>query len=381
MKTIYLDNAATSKTPLSVLRAMETYYREYRAPVHRGAYAASIRASKEYEAARAAVAEFIGAEPREIVFTRGATDALNQLAVMLTRDLGPGDEIVLTEMEHHSNLLPWQEAARRSGLTLKFIPITVAGALDLDAADRLITEKTKILAFTHVSNAIGTRNPVAELARRAHARGAIVVVDGAQSVPHEPVDVRALGADFLVFSGHKMCGPTGVGVLYGKYELLRALAPAIVGGGIVKSVTLESADYMDAPWRFEAGTPPVAEAIGLGAAVAYLKKIGLEKINAREVALTRYTVPLLKKINGITVYGMPETGIISFTLKGTHPHDLADILDRDGIAVRSGHHCAMPLMTRLGVPGTVRASFYFYNTRRDADALVRGVENAARILL
>lgn len=366
----YLDSAATSQTPTAVLLAMENYYSLIRANVRRGEQGIAAEATRAYENARATVAKFIGATPDEIVFTRGATEGLNTLARALTRDLKHGDEILLSVYEHHSNLVPWQEATRARGIKLKFFP------------DARITHRTKIVSVAHISNAIGTRLPVELIIRQTRAVGAVMVIDAAQSVPHLPIGVKKLGADFLVFSGHKMLGPTGVGVLYGRKALLEKMEPTTFGGGMVSDVSLERARWTDSPWRFEAGTPPIAEAIGLAAAAKYLDKIGLSRIGAREVALARAAWSKLRRIAGVEIYGgKPASGIVAFNLSGAHPHDVAEILARDGVMVRAGHQCAMPLMKRLGTSAVVRASFYLYNTADDARALVEAVRRAKKILL
>lgn len=366
----YLDSAATSQTPTAVLRAMENYYSLIRANVRRGEQGIAFEATRAYEDARRTVAEFIGASPEEIVFTRGATDGLNFLARTLTRKLKRGDEIMLSVYEHHSNLVPWQEAARERGLKLKFFP------------DARITRRTKIVSVAHISNAIGTRLPVELIIRQARAVGAVMVIDAAQSVPHLAIDVKKLGADFLVFSGHKMLGPTGVGVLYGRKALLEKMEPATYGGGMVRNVTLSDAEWTDAPWRFEAGTPPIAEAIGLAAAVKYLKKIDLRRVNKHEVALAYAAWAGLRRIAGIKTCGdTPTTGIVAFNLSGAHPHDVAEVLAREGVMVRAGHQCAIPLMRRLGIESVVRASFYLYNTMDDVRALIQAVRRAKKILL
>lgn len=380
----YLDSAASSLTPVSVLEAMNDYYQNFRSNVHRGMYKTAGEATERYEAVRGIVAKFLNASaPEEIVFTKGTTEALNLLATSLGRTFGPGDEVVLTEMEHHANLVPWQEAAKRHGFVLKYIPITKAYRLDMDAARALITPKTKAVSIAHASNALGTVNPAKELAALAHAIGALFILDAAQSVPHMKVDVRDLDCDFLAFSGHKTYGPTGVGVLYGKKALLEKMEPAQYGGDMIREVKYEASTWNDAPMKFEAGTPNIAGVIGLGAAISYLETIGMDAVEAHDRDLTAYALEKLPAVPGVKIIG-PEAGerigAISFEVAGAHPHDLATIFDREGVAVRGGHHCAMPLMGKLGVTGTCRASFGIYNGKEDVDALVEAIQ-AARATL
>jgi len=379
----YLDAAASSLTPKPVLDAMDDYYANYRSNVHRGMYAVSAKATERYEAVRGVVAKFLNASAEEIVFTSGTTDALNLLASSLGRAYGPGDEVVLTEMEHHANLVPWQEAAKRHGFALKFIPLTSAFTLDMDAARALITPKTKAVSVVHASNALGTVNPVKELAALAHAVGAVVVLDAAQSAAHRKLDVKDLDCDFLAFSAHKAYGPTGTGVLYGRKALLATLEPARYGGDMIREVSLASSTWNDAPWKFEAGTPNIAGVIGLGAALEYLMGIGMDAVEAHDAALTTYALEKLSAVPGVRIVGPAEgerIGAISFTVDGAHPHDLATLLDREGVAVRGGHHCAMPLMSKLGIAGTTRASFGVYNDETDVDALIDALEKAKAVL-
>lgn len=382
--TVYLDSAASSQTPQVVLDAMNAYYVKFRANVHRGLYEASEAASIAYEEARAKVAHFIGANPREVIFTAGATASSNMLMLMLEHSgvVTQGDEIVTTVIEHHASLIPLQEIARRKSLQIKHIPVQNI-ALDYEVAEKLITEKTKIVSVILASNVTGAINDIARIAKMAHAVGALVICDATAAVGHMPVDVNELGVDFLYFSGHKMCGPTGVGVLWGKGIVLEKLAPGFYGGGGIEEVTLEQATFTGVPERFEAGTPNIAGAIGLGAAVDYLERIGMEQVRAHTVGLTREAVTLLKEIPGVRLIAEEDAskniGIVSFLVDGVHPHDIAEILGREGVAVRAGHHCAMPLHTFLGVPATVRASFYLYNTRKDIDALVAGIKKAKEI--
>jgi cysteine desulfurase/selenocysteine lyase len=384
----YLDNGATSQKPEAVLRALDGYYRRYNANVHRGVYQLSERATTAYEEARHTVARFIGAtDDREIVFVRGTTEAINLVARSWgSANLAAGDVIVVTELEHHSNIVPWQIVAQERGATLAAIPVTDEGRLDLAAFDALLAQhagRVKLVALAHVSNTLGTINPVAEVARRAHAAGALVLVDGAQGVPHLPVDVRALGCDFLAFSGHKMLGPMGSGALWARRELLEEMSPFHGGGSMIRRVSLQSSTYADLPNKFEAGTPSVADAIGLAAAVDYLNGVGMATIHAYEVDLTGYALAQLSEIEGLTLYGPPtaeeRAGVFSFTLADIHPHDLASILDEDGICVRAGHHCCQPLMERYGLTATTRASVYLYNTHEEIDRLVAGLERAKEI--
>lgn len=381
---VYLDNAASSQKPHSVIEALDEYYRLHNANVHRGIHSLSERASQAYEEARRKVAHFIKARsPKEVVWTRNTTESINLVAYSWGRaNIGPGDEILLTEMEHHSNLIPWQFLADAKGAVLRFIPVTDDGFLELDRLDGLLTERTKLVSIVHMSNVLGTVNPVAEIGRRAHAVGAKVLVDGAQSVPHLPVDVQALDCDFLAFSGHKMCGPTGIGVLYGKRELLEAMPPFLGGGDMIKEVYLESATWNELPWKFEAGTPSIAQAIGLGYAVDYLASIGMEAIHQHEQQLARYALESLSRVDGLVLYGPPAEnrgGVTTFNLPGIHPHDVATILDGEGVAIRAGHHCAQPLMRRYNVAATARASFYLYNTQEEIEILIRALEKAKTI--
>lgn len=381
---VYLDNAASSQKPRLVIEALDDYYRRYNANVHRGIHTLSEAASQAYERARRKVAQFINARSaKEIVWTRNATESINLVAYSWgRRNIGAGDEILLSEMEHHSNLIPWQILAEEKQATLRFIPVTDDGLFDLSRLDDLLTERTKLVSLVHMSNVLGTINPITEIARRAHAVGATVLVDGAQSVPHLPVDVQALDCDFLAFSGHKMCGPTGIGVLYGKRELLEEM-PAFLGGGdMIKEVHLESSTWNELPFKFEAGTPAIAQAIGLGFAVDYLDGISMEAIHRHEQEIAQYALDALSSVAGLVIYGPPAEmrgGVTTFNVPGVHPHDLATILDSEGIAIRAGHHCAQPLMQRYNVPATARASFYLYNTQAEVDALIRGLEKAKAI--
>lgn len=382
---VYLDSAATSQKPRQVLEALSEYYRSYNANVHRGIYWLAEEATARYEEARVKLASFVGAaRPEELVFTRGTTEALNLVAATWGRaNVGPGDEILLTEMEHHSNIVPWQMLAAERGATLRYIPVTGEGRLDLDAYDRLLAGRPKLVGLTHQSNVLGTINPVRWIADRAHQVGAVVVVDAAQSVPHQRVDVAALGADFLAFSGHKMLGPMGIGGLWARYTLLEAMPPYHGGGEMITSVGLDRSTYKDPPYKFEAGTPNVADAIALGVAVDYVRQVGLDVITEHVHDLTAYSLLRLKEIPGLTIYG-PQTptdrgGAVAFTLDRVHPHDIAQVLDGEGIAVRAGHHCAEPLHRRFGIPASARASFHLYNTRAEVDALVEGLHKVRRL--
>ncbi len=376
---VYLDTAATSQKPLAVIEAMDAYYREYNANVHRGIYTIGERATAAYEAARARVSGFIGApDAHEIVFTRNATEAINLAAYSWgRRNISRGDVIVLTEMEHHANLVPWQLLAQEKDADLEFIPITDDGVLRQDVFEVLLRLKPKLVAFAHVSNTLGTINPVEEMTRLAHEAGALVLVDGAQAVPHLAVDVAAIGCDFYVFSGHKMLGPTGSGALWARRELLEAMPPFLAGGEMIREVHLRRSDWNDIPWKFEAGTPDISAAVGLGVAVDYLTELGMDRVRAHEHEITAYALDALRaSVRGIELYGPgadQRGGVVSFNLPGVHPHDVAQILDRFGVAVRAGHHCTMPLHERLDLAATARASFGVYTTKADIDALVSGL--------
>ncbi|MFZ2520737.1 MAG: cysteine desulfurase [Anaerolineae bacterium] len=378
---VYLDSTASSQKPQAVIERLATYYAQGNANVHRGVHTLSEEATAAFEASRAKVARFINAaSSKEIIWTRNATEAINLVAYSWgSANLKPGDEVLITEMEHHSNIVPWQLACQRTGATLRHVPVDDEGFLRLDLLPTLLTPRTRIFAFTAMSNVLGTIVPVADLVRAAHAVGAIALVDGAQSVPHLPVDVQALGADFLVFSGHKMCGPTGIGVLYGRRQLLEAMPPFMSGGDMIKEVHLDVSRWNTLPWKFEAGTPAIAEAIGLGAAVDYLDNLGMPAIQAHEHALVTYAMQQLQQVEGLRILG-PDAdhrgGVVAFTLGDIHPHDLAAILDGEGIAIRAGHHCAQPLHDRYGLPASARASFYLYNTAAEVDQLVAALDKA-----
>ena len=375
---VYLDSTATSQKPLAVIEAMDNYYRRSNANIHRGVHTLAEEATAMYEQARVKVARFINApSAHQIIYTRNTTESINLVAYSWARaNLKAGDLVILTEMEHHSNLVPWHILQAERGIELDFVPVTETGLLDLDAYKTLLSRRPKLISFTHMSNVLGTINPAAEIIRLAHEAGAVTLVDAAQSVPHLKVDVQALDADFLAFSAHKMCGPTGIGILYGKIELLEAMPPFLGGGDMIKEVKLHSYRPNTLPYKFEAGTPAIAEAVGLGAAVDYLSSLGMEAIAAHEHDITEYALERLEEVPGVKVFGPGaenKGGVAAFTLDGVHPHDVAQILDQDGIAVRAGHHCAQPLHEKLGLPATSRASFYLYNTKEEVDLLINGI--------
>ena len=375
---IYLDSAATSQKPHQVLDSISNFYRSQNSNIHRGIHRLAEEATASYEAARRRIAEFIQApNPRQIVFTRNTTESINLIAHSWGRStLSQGDLILATEMEHHSNLVPWQMLAAELGLRLEFIPLTSTLQLDLEAYQKLLAEQPKLVTFTHMSNVLGTINPATEMTRMAQEQRAVVVIDGAQSVPHFPVDLKQIGADFYAFSAHKMCGPSGVGVLYGRMELLEKMPPFLGGGDMIKRVSLRQATYNEVPHKFEAGTPAIAEVVGFGAAVDYLSDIGMDRIQAHEKALIHYAVERLEEVPGVQVYSPAVSnkgGVASFSIDVAHPHDVAQVLDREGIAVRAGHHCAMPLHEKLNLPATTRASFYLYNDSEEIDRLIEGV--------
>ena len=380
---VYLDSAATSQKPTAVIDAISDFYQHANANVHRGVHVLGERATEIFEGARVAVARLVGADPRGVVFVRNTTEAINLVAQAFARErFGPQDRIVCTEMEHHSNLVPWQRVRDQTGCQLEFIPMTPDGRLDIEAAVRLLQAPTRLLAVTHVSNVLGTVNPVEELIRQAHGEGIKVLVDGAQAVPHMPVDLSQMDPDFYAFSAHKMCGPTGIGVLYGRPELLEEMPPFLTGGSMISVVTLEKTSWDEIPHKFEAGTPDIAGAAGLQAAVDYLDKIGLRAILRHGAELTEYADEMLSEVPGLTRYGPKgpdQLGIVSFNLEGIHPHDVGTIVDRSGVAIRASHHCCQPLMRRLSVAATARASFYLYNTRDDVEALVAALAEANRI--
>ncbi len=382
---VYLDSTSSSQKPLAVIEAMSAYYETTHANVHRGVYELSEEATARMERARVKVARFINArQSRQIIFTRNTTESINLVAYSWGNvNIKSGDLVVLTEMEHHSNLVPWQLLAQRTGARLEFVPVSDNGLLRLDVYAQLLQQQPKLVAFTHMSNVLGTINPAREMIAQAHAAGALVLLDAAQSVPHMPVDVQALDVDFLCFSSHKMLGPTGVGVLYGKRDLLEAMPPFMGGGEMIRTVGLRESTWNDLPWKFEAGTPAIAEAIGLGAAVDYLNAIGMDNARQHEQNITAYAMEQLRQVPGLTIYGPDASqrgGVVSFTLGDIHPHDLASILDQEvGVAIRAGHHCAQPLMERFGLSATARASFYVYTIEDDINTLVRGLRKALEI--
>jgi cysteine desulfurase / selenocysteine lyase len=385
---IYLDSGATSQKPVQVLDAEREFYERHNSAAHRGTHLLGEEATDVYETARAKVAAFIGADPSEVVFTKNATEAVNLVAYAMGNartgrfHLQHGDEILITEMEHHANLVPWQQLCERTGATLRWLEVTPEGRLDTDHLDELITERTKIVAVTHQSNVTGAIPPVTEIARAAHEKGALVLVDAAQSVPHQPVDVAALGADFLVFSSHKMLGPYGIGVLFGRAELLAELPPFLTGGSMIEVVRMEGSTFLPPPQRFEPGVPAVAEAAGLAAAVDYLSALGMGNVAAHEESLTAHALDALRELPGLRILGPDTTkdrgGAVAFEVAGVHPHDVGQVLDELGIAVRTGHHCAWPLHRKLGVQASTRATFYVYNTHAEVDALADGIRYAQR---
>jgi len=375
---VYLDSTATSQKPLAVIEAMDSYYRRSNANIHRGVHTLAEEATAMYESAREKIAKFINASSaRQVIYTRNTTESINLVAYSWARaNLKQGDLVILTEMEHHSNLVPWHMLQSERGIELEFIPVFEDGVLDLETYHVLLARKPKLVSFTHMSNVLGTINPAKEIIRLAHDAGAITLVDGAQSVPHLKVDVQELDADFLAFSAHKMCGPTGIGALYGKAELLESMPPFLGGGDMIKEVKLRSFRANTLPHKFEAGTPAIAEAVGFGAAVDYLSSLGMDAIAAHEHEITEYALERLEEVPGVKLFGPSadkKGGVAAFTLEGVHPHDVAQILDKDGIAVRAGHHCAQPLHEKFGIPATSRASFYLYNTKEEVDMLVEGI--------
>jgi len=381
---VFLDSAASSQKPTAVIEAMNDYYRTTNANIHRGIYRFSEDATNAYEAARDKVATFINAaESAETIFVRNTTEAFNLVAFSWGRaNINAGDEILLTEMEHHANIVPWQLLAEEKKAIVRYIPVTADGFLDLSTLDELLTTRTKILSFTAVSNVFGTINPTRQLVDAGHAVGAVVMVDGAQAVPHMSVDVQALDCDFFAFSSHKMCGPTGIGVLYGKRAILEAMPPFMGGGDMIRRVTFEGSTFADLPHKFEAGTPAIAEGIGFGAAIDYLNELGMENIHAHEQFITNYALEALSEVKGLKVWGPPagqRGGVAAFTIEGLHPHDIADLLDKDGIAVRAGHHCAMPLHKKFGINATARASFYVHTTTEEVDKLVVSLNNIRKL--
>ena len=384
MPLVYLDNAASSQKPKAVIDALADYYTRYNANVHRGIHTLSEEATDEYEKARRKIQAFINAEhAEELIFVRNTTEAINLVAHSFGQRVKEGDEILLSEMEHHSNLVPWQLLADRSGATLRFLPLNDDGTIDMSALPGLLSERTKVVAVSHMSNVLGTINPVEEIARQAHAAGAVVLLDAAQSVPHLPVDVQAIGCDFIAFSGHKMLGPMGVGVLYGRRELLESMPPFLGGGNMIMLVELEHSTYNELPDKFEAGTPDAGGAIALGVAVDYLSAVGMENIRRHERDITDYAIEVLMGLDDLALYGPKSAdargAVLAFNFADIHPHDLGTLLDRDGVAIRAGHHCCQPLMRRLGQVATARASFYLYNTRDEVDALAESLVRSRKI--
>ena len=384
-RLVFLDSGATSQKPIQVMDAERNFYSTNNAAVHRGSYLLAERASEAFEGARDRVAQFIGAQSHEIVFTKSATESLNLLAVSLERTTGSlqvkeGDEIVVSELEHHANLIPWQELAKRTGAVLKWFEMNEDGSLDLSKIDQVITSKCKVVAITHQSNVLGSVPDIAPIISAAHAVGALFILDGCQSVPHQPVSVQDLGVDFLVFSGHKALGPTGIGVLWGRQELLSQMEPFLYGGSMIETVTMTDSTWAEAPKRFEAGVPNMAQAVGLAAALDYLDVVGLSKIHQWELHLTNLALKGLKEIDGVKVIGPQglenRGGVISFTIAGLHPHDIGQVMDQYGVAVRTGHHCAWPLIRKLGLTGTTRASFYLYNDESDVEVFLESVAGA-----
>lgn len=376
---VYLDSAATSQKPVGVIEAVNKYYREYNSNVHRGVHTLGTKATDGYEGAREKVRKFINAKTtQEVIFTKGTTEAINTVASSYgIANVKKGDEIVITYMEHHSNIIPWQQVAKMTGATLKYIPLQEDGSLSLEDVKETVTPNTKIVAVTLISNVLGVINPIKEITKIAHENGAVMVVDGAQGAPHMKIDVQDLDCDFLAFSGHKMCGPTGIGVLYGKKALLENMEPVEFGGEMIDFVNLYDSTWKELPWKFEGGTPIIAGAIGLGAAIDFLEEIGLEQIQKHEHQLSTYALEKMSEIEGITIYGPKEAGrragLVTFNIADVHPHDVATVLDAEGIAVRAGHHCAQPLMKWLNASATARASYYLYNSEEDIDRLVQGL--------
>ncbi|MBA2638209.1 MAG: SufS family cysteine desulfurase [Solirubrobacterales bacterium] len=381
---VYLDSAATAQKPQTVIDAVVDLMAHHNASIHRGVYPLAVESTERFEGARTRVARWLGSTPKETIFTKNATEAINLVAYSWGRaNVGPGDQVVVTEMEHHSNIVPWQLLCQERGAALEVVPIDDEGVLDLDVLDELLARGPKLVAVAHVSNVLGTINPVGEIVRRAHAAGAVVLVDGTQAVPQIEVDLGAIGADFYAWTAHKAYGPTGCGILHGRRELLEAMPPFLGGGHMISSVSFERSRWNELPHKFEAGTSPVAEVVGLGAAVAFLQELGMEAVRAHELDLSAYALERLGEVPGLTVFGPPEPerrgALVSFTLDVAHPHDVAEIIGSRGVCVRAGHHCAQPLMRRLGVPATTRASFAVHNTRADVDALVAGLERVREV--
>ena len=380
---VYLDSSATTLKPQTVIDAVADYYSKYSANVHRSIYSIGEKATAEYEGSRKKVADLINADYHSVIFTRGTTESINLVAYAWARNnLKPGDEILLTEMEHHSNLIPWQICSQETGAVLKFIPFNEDGTLDLSDPEKWFTNKTKLVAVIHQSNVFGTVNPIKDIIKLAKSVSAVTLIDAAQSVPHQKVDVQDLDCDFLAFSGHKMLGPTGVGVLYGKPEILEEMPPFMGGGEMIRTVSLNESTWNDIPWKFEAGTPNIAQAIGLGSAIDYINEIGLDKIHEHEQDILTYALEKMQKIPEVNIYGSADErgAVISFNLENIHPHDLSQLLDNDGIAIRAGHHCAQPIMKKLGVSATGRASFYLYNSKEDVDRLCESLVKTVKFM-
>jgi cysteine desulfurase/selenocysteine lyase len=380
---VYLDSSATTLKPQTVIDAVADYYSKYSANVHRSIYSIGEKATAEYEGSRKKVADLINADYHSVIFTRGTTESINLVAYAWARNnLKPGDEILLTEMEHHSNLIPWQICSQETGAVLKFIPFNEDGTLDLSDPEKWFTNKTKLVAVIHQSNVFGTVNPIKDIIKLAKSVSAVTLIDAAQSVPHQKVDVQDLDCDFLAFSGHKMLGPTGVGVLYGKPEILEEMPPFMGGGEMIRTVSLNESTWNDIPWKFEAGTPNIAQAIGLGSAIDYINEIGLDKIHEHEQDILTYALEKMQKIPEVNIYGSADErgAVISFNLKNIHPHDLSQLLDNDGIAIRAGHHCAQPIMKKLGVSATGRVSFYLYNSKEDVDRLCESLVKTVKFM-
>ncbi len=378
---VYFDNAATSQKPKVVIDAIKNYYEQFNANVHRSIHQLGEEATEAYEKSREKIAGFINADSSQnIIFTKNSTEALNLLAYSLTSSLKKGDEIVISQMEHHSNFVPWQQMAKQKELKLKFIEIDKNIELDKESIKKNVTKKTKIVSVGHISNAVGTINPIDQITKIAHENGALMVIDGSQAAPHMPLDMEKINSDFYVFTGHKMLGPTGVGVLYGKKELLESMPPFLYGGEMINEVKFEKTTFNQLPWKFEAGTPNIAEAIGLGIAVDYLQKVGMGNINEHDIELTNYAMEKLSKVKDVTIYGPKERGsIVSFNVKGIHAHDVSQILDSEGVAIRAGHHCCMPLMSVLGIQATARASFYLYNTKEEVNVFIKAIDKVKKV--
>ena len=382
---VYLDSAATSQKPTSVIDAIDRYYRRSNANIHRGVYELAQEATDLYEGARQRVADFCGWEAAGTIFTKNATEALNLVGYAWGRDnVGPGDEVLITHMEHHSNIVPWQMLCQDTGARLRYLSVSPEGTLSLDELDAVLAEgRVKVVSVVHVSNVLGTLNPVGEIVARARAAGALSVIDGSQAVPQLPLDLSEIGADFYAWTGHKALGPTGIGVLHGRRSLLESMRPFLGGGDMIARVDFDSSTWNELPWKFEAGTSPVAEGVGLGVAIDYLSALGMENVRAHERELTAYALERLADVPGLRVFGPPDPdrrgGVVSFALEGVHPHDVADLVDREGVCIRAGHHCAQPLMRMMGVPATARASFHVYNTRDDVDRLVEALVKARTV--